>query len=119
MQTAATGFLSAEYCASSCDDVLLCAAVYIGQCEGRLMTAGKLAEYIGMPRPTAFRKLHTLKERGVLDVSKSGRWCVSNNLPEISAKISRSVDALVPIIHRAAAELSKLDAKPIARSEKR
>jgi hypothetical protein len=33
-------------------DTLLCAAVYLGMFENRLMNASKLADYVGLPRST-------------------------------------------------------------------
>jgi hypothetical protein len=33
-------------------DTLLCAAVYLGMFENRLMNASKLADYVGVPRST-------------------------------------------------------------------
>lgn len=48
------------------DELVLLAAVFVGQAEGRPMNASKLADYAGMPRPTVIRKLQALARRGVL-----------------------------------------------------
>lgn len=114
MKSAAKNFLGVEYPASAADEVMLCAAVHIGQCEGRRMSSGKLAEYAGMPRATATRKLRELKERGLLDLDDQGRWCLATSSPEIQGRVDASIDALLPLIHRAAAELSKMDSGDIA-----
>jgi hypothetical protein len=40
-------------------DTLLCAAVYLGMFENRLMNASKLADYVGVPRSTMARGART------------------------------------------------------------
>jgi len=113
-KTAATVFLHSENHASEADDVMLCAAVYIGQCEGRPMTSGKLADYIGMPRPTVARKLDELKHRGLVLANSKRKWCIASNSPKVAARIAASVDALLPLIHSASSALSKMDSLGIA-----
>lgn len=114
MKAAALVFLGTEYGASAADEVMLCAAVYVGQAEGRMMTAGKLAEYVGMPRPTVVRKLRGLKQRGVVDCTASGHWGLATYSPEIASRLQGGIDALLPLIHKASAKLSKLDGGRIA-----
>jgi hypothetical protein len=48
-------------------DTLLCAAVYLGMFENRLMNASKLADYVGVPRSTV--DLEELKRVGRVE-----RW---------------------------------------------
>jgi hypothetical protein len=114
MQAAARLFLQSETAASDADCVLLCAAVYIGQCERRPMTAGKLADFIGMPRPTVNRKLGQLKKRGVVFHNSRQQWCITSGNPEIARRIAVSIDALLPLVHSAAAKLSKMDSATVA-----
>lgn len=114
MQAAALLFLESDTAASDADSVLLCAAVYIGQCERRPMTAGKLADFIGMPRPTVNRKLEELKQRGIVFDNARRQWCITSSRPEIAERIAVSIDALLPLVHNASAVLSKMDSRIIA-----
>jgi hypothetical protein len=49
-------------------DTLLCAAVYLGMFENRLMNASKLADYVGVPRSTVdleeFERVGRVERRG-------------------------------------------------------
>jgi DNA-binding transcriptional ArsR family regulator len=110
----ATAFLDSEYPASDADALLLCMAIYIGQCEQRPMTAGKLAEFIGMPRPTVTRKLADLEMRGLVIANSRKQWCISIHKPEVSARIAALNDAVLQLIHGASAMLSKMDTQRIA-----
>jgi DNA-binding transcriptional ArsR family regulator len=113
-KTAAAVFLHSENHASEADAVMLCAAVYIGQCEKRPMTAGKLSAYIGMPRPTVLRKLGELEQRGLVSANKKKQWCIADNSPKVAARIAAAIDALLPLIHNAEAILSRMDTRRIA-----
>jgi DNA-binding transcriptional ArsR family regulator len=114
MQAAAQLFLESDTAASDADCVLLCAAVYIGQCERRPMTAGKIADFIGMPRPTVSRKLGQLKKRGIVFSNSRQQWCITSSKPEIARRIVVSIDALLPLVHSAASKLSKMDSATVA-----
>ena len=57
--------------ASHAGDVLLLAAVAIGDMEQRPMTAYKLAAYVGMPRGTVLRRLARMARAGL--VARDGR----------------------------------------------
>ncbi|KWC93532.1 hypothetical protein WL57_05335 [Burkholderia cepacia] len=57
--------------ASSAGDALLLVGVAIGDLEAKPMTAFKLAQYIGMPRPTVVRKLARMARAGL--VRRDGR----------------------------------------------
>jgi DNA-binding transcriptional ArsR family regulator len=110
----ATAFLDSEYPASDADALLLCTAIYIGQCELRPMTAGKLAEFIGMPRPTVTRKLSNLEARGLVIANSRKQWRISIHKPEVTARIAALNDAPLQLIHGSAAMLSKMDTQRIA-----
>lgn len=95
------------------DDVLLTMAILVGQLEGRTLTAGKLATFAGIPRPTVIRKLQRLEERGLVVRLANGTFKVSAarlNSPE-GLRAHMQLRALVKAT---AAQLSKLDSKPIA-----
>lgn len=59
---------------SNAADVLLICAVAIGDLEARPMTAFKLAQYIGMPRPTVVRKLARMARAGLVVRDGRGRY---------------------------------------------
>lgn len=111
---AAQLFLQEDKAASESDSVLLCAAVYVGQCEKRPMTAAKLADFIGMPRPTVLRKLGELRARGLVIANNKKQWCIASTSPKVAERITASIDALLPLVHSAAARLSKMDSARIA-----
>ncbi|MGL3208667.1 helix-turn-helix domain-containing protein [Bradyrhizobium sp. BR 1433] len=52
---------------SHAGDLLIDTAVFIGTVEERPMTATKLANYVGMPRPTVIRRLNILRRRGSVE----------------------------------------------------
>lgn len=92
---------------STCSDMLLCAAVFTGQAEGRPMTAGKLAEFAGIPRPTVIRRLAALEQDGILERS-NGVYCIRGDLLNSSA-VTAAADGAMRQVIRAAAKLSKMD----------
>lgn len=57
--------------ASNASDTLLICAVAIGDLEDRPLTAFKLAQFIGMPRPTVIRRLARMTRDGL--VRRDGR----------------------------------------------
>ncbi|KVR94057.1 hypothetical protein WK28_14340 [Burkholderia vietnamiensis] len=59
--------------ASNAPDVLLICAVAIGDLEARPMTAFKLAQYIGMLRPTVIRRLASMVRAGLVVRDRRGR----------------------------------------------
>jgi DNA-binding transcriptional ArsR family regulator len=112
-RTASTEYVGTERVGSQADDVLLLAAVFIGQAEGKPMTAHKLSDFIGMPRPTVVRKLRELQTAGLveLDSESAAKLIVAKlNSP---ALIQATYD-MSQAVHKAAAELSKLDREAIA-----
>lgn len=117
MRTAVEVFLQEDGIARFADEALLCTAMFIGQAEGKPMTAAKIAEYIGMPRPSAIRKLHSLKIRGVVRQVDNRRWCIAVDVPEINARVSAAERAQRDNIRRATAKLSKMDSAAIARQK--
>lgn len=100
-------FKSNKY-GSNADDVVLCCAVFIGQVEGRPMTAGKVADYVGIPRPTVVRKLRALVQAGVVTAGCRGRFSLSNDVLALDA-VADSIVSNIRLIHSAAGKLSKMD----------
>lgn len=93
--------------ASCSDDLLLVAAIFIGQAEKRPMNPSKLSDFAGMPRPTVIRKLKSLETIGVLEVHEGAykvRPVKANGNSQLAAvRLSHK------LIVTAAAKLSKMD----------
>ncbi|WP_168195394.1 helix-turn-helix domain-containing protein [Bradyrhizobium sp. NAS80.1] len=85
------------------DEIALLMAVFIGTAEARPMTASKIAEHAGVPRPSAVRKLDRLAKRGV--VEKIGRRYVLPASVANSAPAMRAATEARKRIRRAAAAL--------------
>ncbi|WP_144061890.1 helix-turn-helix domain-containing protein [Ralstonia pseudosolanacearum] len=64
--------------ASRAGDVLLLVGVVIGDLEHRPMTAYKLAQYIGMPRPTVIRRLARMARDGLVRRDGRGRYSLTD-----------------------------------------
>jgi len=95
----------------SLETYLIGAAVLIGEAEGQLFTAYKLASFLGLARGTVQRKLDHLER--VKAVERVG---VKYRVGEVSAQEAGHVDDLVRIVMSAAGALSKLDTKGLARA---
>lgn len=108
----AEAHLKTRHYSSRCDDVMLMCAILIGQVERKPMTAAKLADYAGMPRPTVIRKLRQFERAGMVELSDGMPVGVPTHMNP--ANIEQTIRSLVQSIKRAAAELSKLDNKDIA-----
>lgn len=115
LRTSVNVFLLEENATSFGDELMICAAIFIGQAEGKPFTAGKIASYIGMPRPTVVRKLQSLLLRGFILSPDNKRWRLALERGDISARVNSNICALSQAVHRAAAELSKVDSMAIAR----
>lgn len=53
-------------------DLLICVALFVGQAEGRPMSAAKVAVYIGIPRGTVARRLAGLVRDGLVERNSHG-----------------------------------------------
>jgi hypothetical protein len=108
MRALALGYHGTPYFGRNADAVILRAAVFIGQAEGRRMNVSKLAEYCGIPRATAIRKLSAMAKQGILHKGPDGVYCVPialANSPDV-LQMSRQMRA---IIARAHEQLSKMN----------
>lgn len=97
---------------ASSGDVVLCCAIFTGQAEGRPMTPGKLAEYIGMPRPTVIRRIKVLEKRGLVEMLDGKAFLPLEKLNR--PHLITTLDDVSKRIHRASVFLSKMDSNPIA-----
>lgn len=55
------------------EELLIGFALYVGQEQGRPLSATDIAEYLGMSRTTVARKLQHFEKAGILHVETSGR----------------------------------------------
>ncbi|MDN7545446.1 helix-turn-helix domain-containing protein [Burkholderia cenocepacia] len=62
--------------ASNAPDLLL-AAVAIGDLEAKPLTAFKLADFIGMPRPTVIRRLAAMARSGLVERDSRRRYVLT------------------------------------------
>lgn len=83
------------------------ACVFVGQAEGRPMSATKLAAYTGMPRTTVLRKLDVLMHMGLARKVQRA-YCITD---AALARLDYHYQS-VKIIERAARELSETDSLP-------
>jgi hypothetical protein len=94
---------------SSLETYLIGAAVLIGEAEGLLFTAYKLASFLGLARGTVQRKLDHLER--VKAVERIG---LKYRVGEASAQEAGHVDDLVRTVMIAAGAPSKLDTETLA-----
>jgi hypothetical protein len=104
--------MGTNHYASRCDDMILMCAITIGQIEGRLMTAAKLSDYAGLPRPTVVRKLKQFEKAGMVEMKDGAPVGIIDHLN--MEGLAPMINAMIQAIHRASAELSKMDSKGIA-----
>jgi hypothetical protein len=105
--------LDTRHFSSRADDLLLMCAITIGQIDGRPMTAAKLADYAGMPRPTVARKLRDFQRAGMVRITNGAAVGVISHVdPE---GIEDVIHGMIRDIHKAATSLSNLDTLPIAK----
>lgn len=103
-----TGLLKVEKFGSCGDELVLTAAIFVGQIEGKPMTASKLADYSGIPRPTVVRKLKHLQKRGI--VQMNGDRSAALSLTSINDRsFNDAISGAVMRIRNAASDLSKMD----------
>lgn len=114
VRVAAEIFFEETLFSSTCGDVIMCAALYVGQFEDRPFTAAKLADFIGMPRPTAIRKLADLRKRGLVTVEDRRYWRIAVEEGGNSERIEQSIGRLLAVLNRTNAELSKMDGRTVA-----
>lgn len=67
MRLFSSAYFQGERFGSRADDLLLYAALFIGQAEGRPLNHSKLADLAGLPRPTVIRKLKSFQARGAVE----------------------------------------------------
>ncbi|QOE32768.1 helix-turn-helix domain-containing protein [Achromobacter phage Mano] len=112
VRTVVAEILKDERFGTRADDAVLCCAIFVGQAEHKPMTAAKLAEYAGIPRPTVVRKLRQLQVEGIVRVLDGGQAeLVADLLADgLQAATARSIR----VINTAASRLSKMDTHRIA-----
>lgn len=92
-----TGLLGQARFAAHADSVLLLAGVVIGQAEGRPMTAGKMAQYAGLGRPTAIRRLNQFHAAGIVTTLDGGTNVMTGSHME-AQPAGRAIAAVVALL---------------------
>lgn len=114
MRCVSVVFLSEDSASLSHDFAIICVGLFIGQAEGKPMTAAKLASYIGMPRPTLIRKLRELHRSGIAKQAMKG-WHINTDNPQVRARLDACKSETLHLLRKATAELSRLDSMAIER----
>lgn len=109
-------YLQTDRFGAVADDLLLGCAIFVGQAEGRPMPVSKLADYAGVARPTATRKLAKMHAIGVLERNAAGRYLLPlsliNSVEALAA--SRNIRRRLTVT---AATVSSLDSPAVADNE--
>lgn len=114
MRCVSVVFLSEDSASLSHDFAMIAVGLFIGQAEGKPMTATKLASYIGMARPTLIRKLNELQRAGVAKPALKG-WRINTDNPQVQARLDACKTETLHLLRKATAELSRLDSVAIER----
>lgn len=94
---------------SALETQVITMAVSLGQLEGRPMSASKIAGYVGIPRTTVLRKLQALVAAGLVVRGTRGAYAFGPAAID-RPQVLQFITGAIRLIHRASAELSKLDA---------
>lgn len=116
MRTIASVFLTEDCASSAADFAMISAGLFIGQAEGKPMTATKLASYIGMPRSTLVRKLHELQGAGIVKPALKG-WRINTDDPQVQARLDACKTQTLQLLRKATGEVSRLDSMAIERQK--
>lgn len=95
------------------NDLMICAAIMVGQVEGRPLNASKIAEQVAMARPTVIRRLVWLEQKGLIE--RNGMVFKLRHDVVNSDRVLQAGLTARKAIFTANALLSKLDTKPVAR----
>lgn len=109
--------LDDDMTASASADLMLVAALFVGQAEGRPMNPTKAAQYAGLPRPTAARRIANLQRRGIIVRLGKNRFVIDLDLVN-SPRVVENAIASQQHVKRAAADLLKMDGLAIASNDK-
>jgi DNA-binding transcriptional ArsR family regulator len=97
--------------ASQVETLLLLWSIYVGQYEGRPLSASKLALYTGMPRPTIMRKLAPLMALGKVERKRRG-YCLCETWLK-DPYLGELIGQVLAILRVVGAKLTILDTKPL------
>lgn len=103
-----TGYFQSKRYGSRADDLALCAALFIGQAEGRPLTAAKLATYAGQARPSVVRRLKEWLQAGF--VERQGQGYVLALTVINGSDVVRAAKSAQKRLRSAAKALDALDA---------
>lgn len=83
-------------------------ALIIGQVDEKPMSATKVSQYIGIPRPSVIRKINQLVESGMVERLPTNKFRVSPSYLR-SRQFYSVIEQSERLIHRTAVILSKMD----------
>ncbi len=89
------------------EDLLILCAIFVGQAEGRPLNTSKVADFVGMARPTVIRKLSALERAKVLE-RQGGLFTIRMDRVNSDAAVA-ACDAACKLFVTTTAKLSKLD----------
>lgn len=102
-------YLSEKYFGMYAPELIVITGILIGQTENRPMSVTKLAEYVGIPRPTVYRKLRQLELRGIVTVEGDGHLATVRYDIIKSPERLKALFKMNKLVHDATIKLSKLD----------
>jgi hypothetical protein len=79
------------------EQTVILAAVALGELEGRPFQTSKLAEFLGVPRPTLVRRLRGMAEEGLIE-RRAGHYFANPgtiNSPEMNALTDRLTEMIL------------------------
>lgn len=97
------------------DELILCLSIFIGQVEGKPMNASKLAEYAGLPRPSAIRKLASLRRRELI-FCRDGAYFIPEHLLNDEQAVA-SARRIRRELLNTARMVSKMDSLTVAQTD--
>ena len=112
MRLFCSAYFRADLYGSRAADFVLVGAVFVGQAEGRPLNASKIADFAGLPRATAIRRLIELEQIGI--VKRHGKTYTIDRAVANSDAVLDAGNAARRQIVDTAARLSKMDTEPIA-----
>lgn len=99
------------------NDMLIGAAILVGQVEGRPLNASKIAQWVGMARPTVIRRLSWLEQKGVIE-RKGTVFKMRHDVVNSDSVVRAGLSAR-RAISTAYSQLSKLDTLDVAEAPNR
>lgn len=95
MKTYVATYAPEEHVSDMALEMIISCAIFIGQTEGRPMTAGDVSAITGIPRTTVVRKINAAERSGRITTARVGRRLVAYITraydPDVSEQIERTI----------------------------